>query len=398
MGASIWVRKLIGVERRRYSKSDREVCQTASLLLTSHLSGFGGGAEFVFYDTVVALQKQFPQLDITAVFPTQGPLADATGRLGVRIRRSLLPWWSTPGTLAHLIPSALMLLPSVLHAIFVLLRLRPTIVVTNTMAIPSFAIAAKILGIPHFWFIHEFGKEDQNFRFMFGYRQTVRLISSLSQLSICCSQAVEGALKAAAPSIKTTVVYPAISDPPGAPVERCRGEAMRAVLIGRFFEAKGQQLAVHAIATARSAGADIELDLVGPGDQKAVRSLARRLDVDDLLHFHGATDDVGRYRSNAHIALMCSKSEAFGRVTVEAMRAGLPVCATDSGGTPEIVIPGVNGLLSDSGDSDALAANLMSLESDDEFRLSLATNAIETAEQFNLDRYGDEIAAAIGLR
>jgi glycosyltransferase involved in cell wall biosynthesis len=80
------------------------------------------------------------------------------------------------------------------------------------------------------------------------------------------------------------------------------------------------------------------------------------------------------------------------------MRAGLPVCATDSGGTPEIVIPGVNGLLSDSGDSDALAANLMSLESDDEFRLSLATNAIETAEQFNLDRYGDEIAAAIGLR
>jgi glycosyltransferase involved in cell wall biosynthesis len=291
-----------------------------------------------------------------------------------------------------------MLLPSVLHAIFILLRVRPTIVVTNTMTIPSFAIAAKIVGIPHFWFIHEFGKDDQNFRFMFGYRLTVRLISSLSQLSICCSHAVEDALKAAEPSITTTVVYPAISDPPGAPVERRRGEAMRAVLIGRFFEAKGQQLAVQAIATARSAGADIELDLVGPGDQRPVRSLARRLDVDDLLHFHGATDDVGRYRSNAHIALMCSKSEAFGRVTVEAMRAGLPVCATDCGGTPEIVIPGVNGLLSGSGDSDALAANLMSLESDDEFRLSLATKAIETAERFNLSRYGEEIAAAIGLR
>jgi glycosyltransferase involved in cell wall biosynthesis len=351
----------------------------------------------VFYDTVVALRKQFPQLDITAVFPVKGPLEDATARLGVRTRRSLLPWWSTPGSLARQIPSALMLAPGVLHAIFVLLRLRPTIVVTNTMTIPSFAIAAKVLGIPHFWFIHEFGKDDQNFRFMFGYRQTIRLISGLSQLSICCSQAVECALKDAAPSIKTTVVYPAISDPPGAPVERHQGEAMRAVLIGRFFEAKGQELAVQAIATARSAGADIELDLVGPGDQRPARTLARRLDVDDLLHFHGATDDVGRYRCNAHIALMCSKSEAFGRVTVEAMRAGLPVCATDSGGTPEIVVPGVNGLLSGSGDSDALAANLMVLESDDQFRLSLATKAIKTTEHFNLNRYGDEIAAAIGL-
>ena len=61
---------------------------------------------------------------------------------------------------------------------------------------------------------------------------------------------------------------------------------------------------------------------------------------------------------------MCSQCEAFGRVTVEAMRAGLPVCGTNSGGTPEIIDPGVNGLLSPAGDANALAANLMALESD----------------------------------
>jgi glycosyltransferase involved in cell wall biosynthesis len=94
---------------------------------------------------------------------------------------------------------------------------------------------------------------------------------------------------------------------------------------------------------------------------------------------------------------MCSDAEAFGRVTVEAMRAGLPVCGTDAGGTPEIIDPGVNGLLSPAGDADALAANLMALESDEDLRRSLAVRAMETARPFRRDRYGDELAAVMGF-
>ena len=40
-----------------------------------------------------------------------------------------------------------------------LVRLRPTMVLSNTMVIPSHAIAAKLLGIPHYWMVHEFGTE-----------------------------------------------------------------------------------------------------------------------------------------------------------------------------------------------------------------------------------------------
>ena len=64
------------------------------------------------------------------------------------------------------------------------------------------------------------------------------------------------------------------------------------------------------------------------------------------MNFHEPTRDLGRHWSAAHVGLMCSECEAFGRVTVEAMRAGLPVCRTNSGGAPEIIDPGVNGLLS----------------------------------------------------
>jgi glycosyltransferase involved in cell wall biosynthesis len=172
---------------------------------------------------------------------------------------------------------------------------------------------------------------------------------------------------------------------------------MRAVLVGYFSEAKGQRMAVEAVSIARQAGVDIELTLVGAGNQKPLSELARRLGVEDLVNIRGRTRDVGRYWSAAHVGLMCSQCEAFGRVTVEAMRAGLPVCGTNAGGTPEIIDPGVNGLLSPAGDANALAANLMTLESDEDLRRKLAFRAAETP-RFQRDRHDDEFTAILGLR
>ena len=43
--------------------------------------------------------------------------------------------------------------------------------------------------------------------------------------------------------------------------------------------------------------------------------------------------------------LMCSKNEAMGRVTVEALFNGCPVIGYDGGGTPEIIKDGINGFL-----------------------------------------------------
>jgi glycosyltransferase involved in cell wall biosynthesis len=172
---------------------------------------------------------------------------------------------------------------------------------------------------------------------------------------------------------------------------------MRTVLVGYFSAAKGQQLAIEAIAIARKAGVDIELTLVGAGSQTPFRNLARQLGVDDLVTIDGPTRDVARYWAAAHVGLMCSQCEAFGRVTVEAMRAGLPVCGTDSGGTPEIIDPGVTGLLSPVGDAAALAANLMTLESDEDLRRRLARSAVESARHFQRDRHDDELVTILGL-
>jgi glycosyltransferase involved in cell wall biosynthesis len=402
--------------RLRAIKALRKGSTVPRALVVSNVPNLGGGGALSFCDFVLALRTQQPDLDVVGVYPRKGSLAAECARHGVRTEIAWVPSWAyleqwrerINSPLAEALVGALLvplsnavvaalLVPGILRAVLLLVRLRPTMVLSNTMVIPSHAVAAKLLGIPHYWLVHEFGRADHWFRFALGERRTIRLIGRLSESVICNSQAVEKALLAQEPHMKTHVIYPVVDTPLGKPPERHPGEPMRAVLVGHFFQSKGQHVAVEAVAIARTAGVEIELVLVGPGDHKPVEKLARRLDVADLVNIHGPTDDVGPYWSAAHVGLMCSDCEAFGRVTVEAMRAGLPVCGTNSGGTLEIIDPGVNGLLSPAGDANALAANLMALESDEELRRSLAFRAVETARRFERTRHDNELANILGL-
>ncbi|MGV0853911.1 glycosyltransferase family 4 protein, partial [Mycolicibacterium phlei] len=197
--------------------------------------------------------------------------------------------------------------------------------------------------------------------------------------------------------MNTRVLYPVVDNPTGTPPQRQPGQRLRAILAGYFSAAKGQHLAIEAIAIARQAGVDIELTLIGAGRHEPLRNLAHRLGVDDLVTIHQPTPDLRPHWAASHVGLMCSHSEAFGRVTVEAMRAGLPVCGTNSGGTPEIIKPGVAGLLSPPGDPQALAANLMTLEADENLRRSLATGALESSQRFHRDRHDNELTTILNL-
>lgn len=377
------------------------------VVVVSNVSSFGGGGVLDFRDTLLALRRKRPDIDLIAVIPQRGDVAQRCADDGIQARIAWTPWWAfgkwvrfqgiDPHALIGWLPYTASLLPGIVQALVFFMRQRPTMVLTNTMTIPSHAIAAKILGIPHHWMVREFGRDDHRLWFLFGYRRTVRLIGRLSRSVICNSHAVKETMLALDPTMDTHVVYPAVDAPLGTPPQRRPGERLRAVLVGYFSAAKGQHLAIEAVAIARKAGVDIELTLVGAGRPEPLRALANRLGVDDLVSIHGPTRDVASYWAHGHVGLMCSHSEAFGRVTVEAMRAGLPVCATDSGGTPELVKPGVAGLLSSAGDANTLATNLMTLEADEDLRRSLAVGALETSRRFQRDHHDDELIAVLGL-
>ena len=61
--------------------------------------------------------------------------------------------------------------------------------------------------------------------------------------------------------------------------------------------------------------------------------------------FTGYVNNTKRYYLKADALLMCSKHEAMGRVTAEAMALGLPVIGRNSGGTAELIQHKKTGLL-----------------------------------------------------
>lgn len=80
--------------------------------------------------------------------------------------------------------------------------------------------------------------------------------------------------------------------------------------------------------------------------------------VDKWIQFIGPQSDIKQLYRDTDIVLMCSQSEAFGRVTVEAMMSGCLVIGANSGGTMELVSDNETGLLYTSGDYSDLAAKI----------------------------------------
>lgn len=122
-------------------------------------------------------------------------------------------------------------------------------------------------------------------------------------------------------------------------------------VLGRLDRQKGQMEFLEAIAAIRSkvpngtfliAGDETKDD---PGMREILLARARELGVADRVRFLPPTDDVPSFLAALDVFLMPSYSETYGLVLIEAMAMGLPVISTNSGGVPELVRNGVDGLI-----------------------------------------------------
>jgi glycosyltransferase involved in cell wall biosynthesis len=104
------------------------------------------------------------------------------------------------------------------------------------------------------------------------------------------------------------------------------------------------------------------------------------------VHFLGRRDDVGRLLGEATLLAHAARQEPLGRVLLEAAAAGVPVVATDVGGTREIFPPEQEAArLVPPGDADALASALRELLGDAALRSRLGTAARRCAvERFDI--------------
>lgn len=122
---------------------------------------------------------------------------------------------------------------------------------------------------------------------------------------------------------------------------------------GRLEQYKRVDMAIEACAKAK-----VKLKIIGSGNYKTqLNELVEKLGVGDRVEFLGRLPDDKRNEviSKALAVIFPCPDEDFGIVPVEAMAAGKPVIAFNSGGVSESVINGKTGVLLDEFSVEALA-------------------------------------------
>lgn len=303
------------------------------------------------------------------ISPDRGDLLPALAAHSVPAAVLPFEWWvstrrTAEGAAERLVRNVRHLRPIAAQ----LTRWNTDLVYSNSSVFSIGALAAAELGLPHVWHLREFGDRDYDLRPDFGKRMS-RLLFRTADATVFVSNALRRAFLRRNFPANSHVVYNGVASEAEFDARRHAAEAVRDrrqpftfVLVGRFRASKGQADAIRAFATVAANRPDVRLILVGgagnTGDQgyfDECRVLVNELALADRVSFWGYIPDPARAFLAADCALMCSRNEAMGRVTAEAMAACRPVIGYDSGGTSELIAAGRTGLLYRSG-PDALAA------------------------------------------
>lgn len=357
------------------SRSDGE-----RILFVAHSVGMGG-AERSLCELVRGLILE--GTNVAVAVPGHGPAVDDLRAAGASVfSYPLAPWGGASRDPMRFVVRASKTLLGTLRLLSIIRRWQPGVVVTNTITTAAGALAAALGGRPHIWHIREFGLRDHGFRFDLGDTLAWQLISRLSATVVTNSEAVARHVRKRATSVDVSVVYNAVNvDVVSHPRVVAAGRTLRLVIVGALTPGKGQQEAIHALAALPSY-IEAHLTIVGdglPGYRAYLQGLVQQLRLEDRVTFAGQASNCASHMAAADVLLVCSQAEAFGRVTVEAMKFGLPVIGSRSGGTTELVAHGRTGLLYSPGDHAELATCIIALYADRELGDRLGEDAREWA-------------------
>jgi glycosyltransferase involved in cell wall biosynthesis len=171
-----------------------------------------------------------------------------------------------------------------------------------------------------------------------------------------------------APPEKIVTVHNGIEDTP-LRAQAGRDPVPRIVMVARFAPQKNQAQLLEAVS---EIDLPFKLTFVGDGPTRAAaESLAAERGLKDRVEFLGIRKDTSEILAAGSIFALATNWEGFPITILEAMRAGLPVVATDVDGVREAVTHNSTGYLVAKSDTTALRERIVELLGDGDKRSRL---------------------------
>lgn len=158
------------------------------------------------------------------------------------------------------------------------------------------------------------------------------------------------------------------------------------VSVGGLRAVKGYQYLLNSFARVSATCPDLYLVIAGEGPERDVlENTIHKLNLSRRVYLIGRRNDIPSILAASDIFVSSSISEGQSNAILEAMASGLPVIATDVGGTPEILSDGTTGVLVTSQDINELSSVLKEMYFDIDRRALLGSNAkMEVLEKYTL--------------
>jgi len=289
----------------------------------------------------------------------------------------------------------LIILPSLLYKVK---KWKPDVIYTNSSVTPIGILIAFFLRKPHIWHIREFGWLDYQLRYDFGekfFKYWLNKSDAIIAISKAVKQVVLNGVRT-----KTYIIYNGV-------ISRVEADVLKKQLnlysklpnytfaiVGGLFPNKGQEQAIRALACLKKNYPNTRLLIVGSGSEdylKQLKDLCENLNIQEQVKFWGYISNPFEVYLKVDAVLMCSKYEAMGRVTAEAMAAAKPVIGYNSTGTAELIENGKTGLLYD-GDYKNLAQCMARFIENPKWAQQLGINGWEKArKEYTVEVYAKQV-------
>ncbi len=259
-------------------------------------------------------------------------------------------------------------------------------------------IACKFFGISPV-VVHQHGPELNRTRLRsFLDRSTSNWVTRYIASCQAVSQTMQE--REAIPASKIEVIYNGVESvqryqrtkPAGWPGKE---EFPTLVYAGRLSPEKGLLSLIQALGIVDKSAFEFQCLILGEGPTlEAITQEIERTDLKNKIFLTGNRSDIRAWLPHCDIFVLPSIWEGASMALLEAMAAGLPIVATATGGTPELVEDGISGILVPPADPTALADALIQLLGSVELREKMGKAGYKLVnENFQIENTVDRISA-----
>lgn len=173
------------------------------------------------------------------------------------------------------------------------------------------------------------------------------------------------------------------------PAKRPEGEFIITPGASRVTERKGLKYLIEAVAMLAPKYSEIRLKIMGEGSARPnLETLVKERGIAERVVFLGRIprEETAPYYQEASLFVLPSLNEGMSNAMLEALASGLPIIATPTGGTAELVEEGKNGMVIPEKSAEAIATAIEKFLQDKDLATTYGAESRKRAEAQGWDK------------